>query len=104
MISIKKAVKLFALVLAVAMVIGSFAGCGKDEELTGGSYTFWTPLEGAVAAKDTFNNAWGISHNFYLEGDKVKFGPFQKEYKAYLQQMNEWLEAGYIDPDYITND
>ncbi len=279
----KKAVKLFALVLAVAMVIGSFAGCGKDEELTGGSYTFWTPLEGSVAqtmtslgehpfykavneatgidmsfihpaqgttgteafqillaggnmpdivaygwggtayaggpdqaiadgviialndyleeyapnyysymegdradeggyeykktavsnqgnyfgfrtlhkgsygcfeglyirkdlldkwgfaipetiddwtailkkakeeghkypltgkkgfidafaAKDTFNNAWGISHNFYLEGDKVKFGPFQKEYKAYLQQMNEWLEAGYIDPDYITND
>lgn len=279
----KKAVKIFALVLAVAMVIGSFAGCGKKEELTGGSYTFWMPLDSAVAqtmnslgehqffkavneatgidmsfihpsqgatgseafqillasnempdviaygwggtaysggpdqaiadgviiaindyleeyapnyyrymegdigkesgyiykksalsdqgnyygfrginigsygcfdgiyvrkdlldkwgfdipetiddwtavfkkakeeghkypftcqknllaafsAKELFNTAYGIGQNFYLEGKKVKFGPYQKEYKDYVKQLAEWMKAGYIDPDYITND
>ena len=71
----KKAVKLFALVLALAMVIGSFAGCGgKDEELTGGSYTFWMPLDSAVAQTmnslgehqfyKAVNEATGINMNF----------------------------------------
>lgn len=58
----------------------------------------------AFSSKALFNTAWGVGHSFYLEGDKVQFGPYKKEYKDYLSKMTEWMKLGYIDPDYITND
>ena len=51
----------------------------------------------------TFNTAYGVGKNFYLEGDKVVFGPFQKGYKEYVAQLAEWTKAGYIDTGFITN-
>ncbi len=53
---------------------------------------------------DSFNTAFGVGKNFYLEGDKVVFGPMQKGYKEYIAQMADWYKKGYIDPGVITND
>ena len=53
---------------------------------------------------NVFNTAWEVGSGFYMKGDKVKFGPFQPEFKEYVQQMTDWMKAGYIDIDYVTND
>jgi len=52
----------------------------------------------------TFNTAFGVGKNFYLQGDKVVFAPFEEGFKEYLAQLNEWSRLGYIDPSYVTND
>ena len=71
---------------------------GIKYPLTGGK-----TLLGAFGG-NFFNTPYKVSNNFYLEGDKVKFGPFQPEYKEYVKKMAEWMKKGYIDIDYITND
>ena len=54
--------------------------------------------------KNLFNTAWRVGTGFYVDGGKVKFGPFEKGYKQYVAKMAEWNEKGYLDIDYITND
>lgn len=54
--------------------------------------------------KDLFNTAWGVGTGFYVDGNKVKFGPFEKGYKEYVAKMAEWNKKGYLDIDYVTND
>lgn len=53
---------------------------------------------------NTFNGAWGVGQQFYIDGDTVKFGPFEPEYKDYVAKLAEWYKKGYIDPDFITNE
>ena len=47
-------------------------------------------------------SAYNVTDSFYLNGDKVVFGPMQKGFKEYITTMNRWYEAGLIDPDYGT--
>ena len=54
--------------------------------------------------KNLFNTAYKVANSFYLEGDTVKFGPFQKDYKKFVEKMADWMKKGYIDIDYVTND
>lgn len=64
------------------------------------------PLTGdsSLIDADYFITPYKVANQFYLDGDDVKFGPFQPEYKEYIKKMTEWMEKGYIDIDYITND
>jgi len=57
-----------------------------------------------VDAVNAYNVAWDVSNNFYVDGDTIKYGPLEKNYKKYIKQMHDWSKAGYIDPDFITND
>lgn len=50
-----------------------------------------------------FANSFGTSYSFYLDGDKIKFGPIEDSFKDYLQTMNKWYKAGLIDRDYVYN-
>ena len=51
-----------------------------------------------------FSDAFGIGSSFYVDGDNhIKYGPAQPEYKEYLQLMNKWFTAGYIDNGLFTN-
>lgn len=54
-------------------------------------------------AANVFNGAWQVGKGFYIDGEKVKFGPFEKAYKEYIKTMADWLKAGYIDIDFVTN-
>ena len=70
---------------------------------------FKAPLTGAnnlfsITGANMFNTAWKVGKSFYVDNDKVKFGPFEKAYKDYVSKMAEWMKAGYVDQDYITND
>lgn len=53
---------------------------------------------------NTFSGAWGVGQQYYIDNGKVKYGPFEPEYKEYVAKMAEWYKKGYIDPDFITND
>ena len=71
---------------------------GVNKPLTGSSDLF------AITGAEMFNTAWKVGKDFYLEGDKVKFGPAQAGYKEYVKQMSEWFKEGYVDKDYLTNE
>lgn len=53
---------------------------------------------------DYFNTAWEVSGGYYIDGNKVRFGPFEPAYKDYLKTMADWVKKGYVDPDFVTND
>ena len=55
-------------------------------------------------SQHSFNTAYNVGKNFYLEGDKVVFAPFQPGFKEYIAQLAEWSKAGYIDSGFVTND
>ena len=70
---------------------------------------FTTPLTGtnilfSFTGSEMFNTAWEVGKQWYIDNGKVKFGPFEDVYKDYIAKMAEWMKAGYIDKDYITND
>lgn len=70
---------------------------GFEKPLTGVDTMF------SVTGVEVFNGAWNVGKDWYVENDKVKFGPFEKGYKDYVAKMAEWKKKGLIDQDYITN-
>lgn len=48
---------------------------------------------------------YGISTGFYLDEEgKVAYGPWKDEFRDYLRQVREWIEAGYVHPDWTSSD
>ena len=56
------------------------------------------------SGNNMFNSAWNVGNWFYVDGETVKYGPFEPEYKEYVKKMAEWVKEGYLDIDYVTND
>jgi len=72
---------------------------------------FEKPLTGQIdafsfqsARTHSFNTAFNVGKDFYLEDGKVVFGPFQPGFKEYVNQLAEWTKAGYVDTGFVTND
>lgn len=59
---------------------------------------------GGFFNSNVFSSAYGISAGSFYKGKdgKIAYGPYQDAYKDYLAQLNEWFEAGYINPDFTT--
>ncbi|MBP1991971.1 extracellular solute-binding protein [Paenibacillus eucommiae] len=51
-----------------------------------------------------FIGAFGITYSFFQDNGKVKFGPYEPQYKDFLTLMNKWYKDGLIDKDYMTVD
>jgi putative aldouronate transport system substrate-binding protein len=51
-----------------------------------------------------FIGAFGILAEFYNDGGKVKYGPYQPQFKDFLTLMHKWYKDGLIDKDYMTSD
>ncbi|MDD6144645.1 MAG: extracellular solute-binding protein [bacterium] len=51
-----------------------------------------------------FALGFGTSDTFYQIDNKVSFGPYDEKFYDVLKTLNSWYEAGYIDPDYLSND
>jgi len=49
--------------------------------------------------------AYGVRDGMYVdyETGKVMYGSITEGYKAWLKQMREWVVAGLLDPDILTN-
>ena len=71
---------------------------GVKKPLTGIANLF------ALTGTESFNIAWNVGKSYYVDNDKIKYGPFEPAHKDYIAQMAEWYKAGYIDPDYLTNE
>lgn len=49
-------------------------------------------------------SGFGVNMKFYQVDGQVKFGPYEPEWKAYLQEMNKWYSEGLIDVEFATTD
>lgn len=59
-----------------------------------------------IYTSNIFAGAYGVSGNSYFlkEDGSVAFGPYEDAYKDFLTQMHEWYEAGFINPDFASQD
>jgi len=46
--------------------------------------------------------AWGIKTDFYIDKNRVKFGPLQPEFKQFMAILQKWWKEGLLDPDLLT--
>jgi putative aldouronate transport system substrate-binding protein len=53
---------------------------------------------------NVFASGFGVNMKFYNDGGKIKFGPYEPEWKEYLTTMNKWYKEGLIDPEFATTD
>lgn len=53
---------------------------------------------------DNFAPGFGIVDGLYVKNGTVKFGPYDPEYKNYLETMSKWYKEGLIDPEFSTQD
>lgn len=62
-----------------------------------------TCTKGFIIGGDIFSGGYNIGQGFYLDGDIVKYGVLQSEYKDYLALMKKWYGEGLLDQDFSTN-
>jgi len=74
---------------------------GFDEPFTSGNEIF---SFGLPWPSNCFNSGFDVGKDFYVEGDKIVFAPFQPGYKEFVAQMAEWVKNGYVDTSFVTND
>ncbi|MDR3191535.1 MAG: extracellular solute-binding protein [Treponema sp.] len=51
-----------------------------------------------------FLSAWNLGPDYYREGNTIKYGPIQNNFKNYLALMNRWYKDGLIDKDFPARD
>jgi len=61
------------------------------------------PLTG-TQTKNPFVWAYGVTEGFYLDGNTVKYGPYEPGYKEFLTTFSKWYKEGLVDPDIAIND
>lgn len=67
----------------------------KDDK--GADSAFVLPVSGM---NDFVTGGFGIGSGFYVVDGEIKFGPMEKDYRDYLELMNQWYEEGLIYKDY----
>lgn len=53
---------------------------------------------------DQLLGVFGAELGYYLEDNKIKFGPFAPEFKETLQMLNKWFNEGLLDKNFTTTD
>lgn len=54
----------------------------------------------ATGVSDYFAAAYGVGSGMYLDGNTIKYGPLEADYKEYLQMMNQWYTEGLLYHDF----
>lgn len=59
---------------------------------------------GPLFSTNMFSSAFGIAaYDYFIKEDgTVGYGPYEDSFKDYLTVLNQWYEAGYINPDFAT--
>lgn len=47
---------------------------------------------------------FSATNDFYLDGDTIKYGVFDEEYKTGLSELARWFKEGLLDKNYISAD
>lgn len=53
---------------------------------------------------DFICGAFGVNTGYFMSNGKVKYGPLEPGYKAYIEKMNQWYKEGLIDKNFATID
>lgn len=48
--------------------------------------------------------AYGVSGGFYVDDGVVKYGPYEPEFKAWVEKMVDWYKKGLINTDFAKPD
>lgn len=51
-----------------------------------------------------FMGTYGIKSDFYLDGETVKFGQYEKAYGEWIKTMKKWYDNGWLDSEFVNND
>lgn len=55
-----------------------------------------------IPAGGGFLSAFGIAPGFYLKDGKVMYGPWEPEFKQYLELMRDWYVEGLLDRNFAS--
>lgn len=78
-------------------------GNGKNDERP-----FSISLGGATSPRRAFDycsflvGAWGIKTDFFVENNKIQYGPLKPQYTDFIKTLQKWWKEGLIDPDVLT--
>lgn len=75
----------------------------KTQDPNGNGKADEVPFFGTAANKLVdFFPLWGARQGWYLDGDEIKFGPMQPEYKEAMTNIIKWYNEGLFDKEIIT--
>lgn len=57
-----------------------------------------------IFTQGAFVGAYGIKIDFFQDQGKIKYGPYEKEYKDFLTTMAKWYKEGLIDKNFASKD
>ena len=78
-------------------VLRAFKAAGVKTPLT-------LKIDNGGLGNSAFLGAYGLAGTFYVEDDKVKFGPYEPKFKDYIAQMTEWYADGIFDANFMDTD
>ena len=55
-------------------------------------------------ANGVFTGAYGTTWDFYVEDGKVKYGPYEENFKQAVLKLNDWYNKKLINPDFAALD
>lgn len=58
----------------------------------------------AASLQNAFMPGFGLKSGWYRDGDEIKYGQAQPEYKEFLITMNDWYNKGLIDKNFAVTD
>lgn len=92
--------------MEVPKTIDDWTAMLKAMKDNGVEYPLALDKDQLIYTSNIFAGAYGVSGNSYFvkEDGTVAFGPYEDAYKDFLTQMHEWYEAGYINPDFASQD
>ncbi len=59
-------------------------------------------LSGMWAGLQGLEYAFAVTDTFFVDGETVKFGPVEDNYKEFLTQFHTWYDDDVLDPDIFT--
>lgn len=62
------------------------------------------PLSFNPYSMDIFFGNFSAAGAFYLENDKVAYGPLTKNYENAIRTMHKWYNEGLLDPNFVSVD
>lgn len=61
-------------------------------------------LDAILSSTSIFAGAYGVCDTFYVENDKIHYGPIENGYKEFLTTMNRWYKEKLIDNNFASID
>ena len=72
------------------------------KEVKGATSPLLLPKAGYESMFQILNSGYDVGTEFYQVDGKVKYGPMEDGWKAYIEMLNRWYKNGLVDQDFFT--